>query len=235
MLNLFRAFDGTGQPIPGEEGVRLWYTESGFQTSVDAGKTGYSGAENGVTVVDHAGGEPESPPPAETSDAPDQSTQVLDAIRLAACQPYVTAYFNFLLADEPVLSGWQSGALWADRTRKDSWPAFRQAIAAATTGAVDCGALKGGRPSVDYQPRGFRPASAPTERRTPSGRPLLERRRRRRERASRTASSGTAPTSAPPLRRRGRTRRSRRRRPTPTPCGRSTRPATSVTLRPPSP
>ena len=154
MFNLFRAFDGTAQPIPGEEDVRLWYTESGFQTSVDAGKAGYTGTENAVTVPDHAGGEPESPAPAETTDAPDQSTQALDAIRLAACQPYVTAYFNFLLADEPVLSGWQSGALWADRTRKDSWPAFRQAIVAATTATVDCGALKGGRPSADFQPPG---------------------------------------------------------------------------------
>ena len=139
MFNLFRAFDGTGQPVPGEGSVRLWYTESGVQTAVDAGKSGYSGTENTLTVPDDAGGEPESPPPAEMSDAPDQSTQALDAIRLAACQPHVTAYFNFLLADEPVLSGWQSGALWVDRTRKDSWPAFQQAIAAATTGTVTHG------------------------------------------------------------------------------------------------
>ena len=152
MFNLFRAFDGTGQPIPGQQDVRLWYTEAGVQTSVDAGKTGYSGTENTVTVLDDAGGEPESPPPAETSDAHDQSTQALDAIRLAACQPYVTAYFNFLLADEPVLTGWQSGPLWVDRTRKDSWPAFRQAIAAAAAGSVDCGALKGGLPSADFVP-----------------------------------------------------------------------------------
>jgi hypothetical protein len=152
MFNLFRAFEGTGQPIPGEEDVRLWYTESGVQTAVDAGKPGYSGFENVLTVPDFVGGEPESPPPAETSDAPDQATQALDAIRLAECQPGVTAYFNFLLADEPILSGWQSGPLWADRSRKDSWPAFRQAIVAATAGAVDCGALKGGRPSADFMP-----------------------------------------------------------------------------------
>jgi hypothetical protein len=152
MFNLFRAFEGTGQPIPGEEDVRLWYPESGVQTAVDAGKAGYSGSENVLTVPDFLGGEPESPPPAETSAAPDQATQALDAIRLAACQPHVTAYFNFLLADEPVLSGWQSGALWADRSRKDSWPAFRQAIVAASAGAVDCGALKGGRPSADFMP-----------------------------------------------------------------------------------
>ncbi len=154
MFNLFRAFDGTAQPLPGEADVRLWYTESGFQTAVDAGRSGYTGTENATTVPDDAGGEPESPAPAETSPAPDQSTQALDALRLAACQPHVTAYFNFLLADEPILSGWQSGALWADRTRKDSWPAFRQAIVAATGGTVDCGALKGGRPSADFMPPG---------------------------------------------------------------------------------
>ncbi len=152
MFNLFRAFDGTGQPLPGEEDVRLWYTEAGFQTSVDPGKTGYTGTETVPTVPDEAGGEPESPPPAETAPAPDQATQALDAIRLAACQPHVAAYFNFLLADEPRLEGWQSGVLWADRTRKDSWPAFRQAIAAATGGTVDCAALKGGRPSADFLP-----------------------------------------------------------------------------------
>jgi hypothetical protein len=152
MFNLFRAFDGTAQPIPGEEDVRLWYTEVGFQTAIDAGRPGYSGTENAAVVPDFAGGEPDSPAPADTSAAPDQATQALDAVRLAACQPYVTAYFNFLLADEPVLGGWQSGLLWVDRTRKDSWALFRQAATATTTNAVDCGALKGGRPSADFLP-----------------------------------------------------------------------------------
>jgi hypothetical protein len=155
MFNLFQAFDGTGQPLPGEETVRIWYTESGFQTAVGAGKDGaYSGAENVATIPDAAGGEPETPAPAETSAAPDQATQALDAIRLAACQPFVSAYFNFLLADEPRLEGWQSGPYWADLTPKGSAPAFRQAIGAATAGTIDCGALKGGRPSPDFMPPG---------------------------------------------------------------------------------
>lgn len=152
MYNLYLAFDGTAQPLPGEEDVRIWYTESGSQTAVDAGKSGYTGAENVATVPDDAGGEPETPAPPETSAAPDQRTQALDAIRLAACQPGVAAYFNFLLADEPRLEGWQSGPLWVDRTPKDSWPAFRQAIAAATSGSVDCDTLKGGPPSADFLP-----------------------------------------------------------------------------------
>ena len=153
MFNLHLAFSGTGQPIPGEQDIRLWYTESGIQTTVDTGKEGgYSGGENVATLPDWAGGEPEAPAPAMTTAAPDQGTQALDAIRLAACQPFVTAYFNFLLADEPILAGWQSGVLWADRTRKDSWPAFRQAFVAAAAGAVDCASLKGGRPSADFLP-----------------------------------------------------------------------------------
>lgn len=153
MYNLLLAFDGTAQPIPGEAGVRIWYTESASQTAVDPEKAShYTGTENVRTVPDYAGGEPDAPAPAETTPAPDQWTQALDAIRLAACQPQVAAYFNFLLADEPRLAGWQSGPYWADLTRKDSWPAFQQAIAEATAGAVACDALKGGRPSPDFMP-----------------------------------------------------------------------------------
>jgi chitodextrinase len=159
MYNLWLAFHGTGQPIPGEAGVTIWYTEVGFQTAVPAEKaSAYTGTENvAVTVPAWIGGEPESPAPAETTAAPDQGTQALDAIRLAACQPFVGAFFNFLLADEPILVGWQSGPLWADRTPKGSWDAFHQAIAAAAGGTVDCDALKGGRASAD-----FLPPTAPT-------------------------------------------------------------------------
>jgi len=158
MYNLWLAFNGTGQPIPGQGGVTIWYTEVGFQTSVPAAKASlYSGTENVATVPDYAGGEPDSPPPAATSPAPDQATQALDSIRLAACQPYVGAIFNFLIADEPVLAGWQSGPLWVDRTQKASFPAFQQAIAAASGGTLDCASLKGGQPSAD-----FMPPSAPT-------------------------------------------------------------------------
>jgi hypothetical protein len=142
MYNLWQAFDGTAQPLPGAGGVSIWYLEDGFQTTVPAAEAGaYSGTENVATIPDWAGGEPDSPAPAATSPAPDQGTQALDAIRLAACQPYVGAFFNFLLADEPVLTGWQSGALWADLSPKGSYPAFQQAIGAATSGTVDCAAL----------------------------------------------------------------------------------------------
>jgi fibronectin type 3 domain-containing protein len=152
--NLWLAFNGTGQPAPGT----IWYLEVGFQTTLDPGKEGlYTGTETVAPIPDFAGGEPDAPPPPETSAASDQATQVLDAIRLAACQPNVGAYFNFLLADEPRLSGWQSGAYWADLTPKDSLPAFRAAIEAASSGTVDCDALKGGRPSADFMPPGAPP------------------------------------------------------------------------------
>jgi fibronectin type 3 domain-containing protein len=155
LYNLYLAFGGTSQPLLGQGSVRLWYSESGVQTAVDAAKAAvYTGTENVKTVPAYAGGEPESPAPAETTSAPDQWTQALDAIRLAACQPYVSAYFNFLLADEPRLAGWQSGPLWADMTEKPSALAFRQAIAEATGGTVGCDALKGGRPSPDFMPPG---------------------------------------------------------------------------------
>ena len=153
MYNLWLAFGGTAQPIPGAGGVGIWYMEGGSQTAIDTEKqAAYSGTENVAVVPDFLGGEPDAPPPPETSAAPDQYTQVRDTIRLAACQPYVHAYFNFLLFDEPRLGGWQSGAFWADRTPKDSLPGFRQAIAEANSGTVDCSALKGGRPSADFTP-----------------------------------------------------------------------------------
>jgi hypothetical protein len=153
MYNLWLAFDGTAQAIPGAGGVDIWYMEGGSQTAIDAGKeTAYMGTENVAVIPDYAGGEPEAPPPAETSPAPDQYTQVRDSIRLAACQPYVRSYFNFLLFDEPRLAGWQSGAFWADLTPKDSRPGYLEAITEANAGTVDCDALKGGRPSADFMP-----------------------------------------------------------------------------------
>jgi chitodextrinase len=152
MYNLWLAFNGTGQPIP-DNGVPIWYLEDGFQSQVPAGKASlYTGTENVAALPEWTGGEPDSPAPSATSPAPDQGTQVLDSVRLAACQPNVGAYFNFLLADEPILTGWQSGPLYIDRTPKASYPAFQQAFAAATSGTIDCAALKGGLPSADFMP-----------------------------------------------------------------------------------
>jgi hypothetical protein len=152
MWNLREAFRGTAQPIPGEKGVSIWYMEYGVETSVDRTRRRAYRAREHAQVLPDVALTPDSADPAVTSGAPDQSTQVLDAIRLAACQPYVGAIFNFLLVDESRLTGWQSGVYYADRTPKRSYGAFREAIAEATTGGVDCDRLKGGRPSPDFTP-----------------------------------------------------------------------------------
>src|SRR5205814_9324240 len=70
--------------------------------------------------------------------APDQATQLADALTLAYCQPYVSAFFNFHLADEQNLAGWQSGVLWPDWTPKPSYSALRSAIARVGSHQVDC-------------------------------------------------------------------------------------------------
>lgn len=143
------AFAGTAQPVPGRcvagRCASIWYLEAGYQTSIDARKRRlYRFRENVPRVVaDAAGGERDSSPPAD-SRAPDQATQIVDGVRLAYCQPYVAAFFNYLLRDDADLRGWQSGAVWRDGTPKDSYGAFRRAFAEANEDEVDCSALKGG-------------------------------------------------------------------------------------------
>lgn len=123
---LREAFGRTAQPVPGT-GLRIWYMEDGFQTLVAPGKRGaYRGAENDLWA----------------SLAHDQSRRLDTALRLAYCQPYVDAFFNFLLADEPRLHGWQSGLLWADWKPKPSFWAFKRSVSDVRRGAVDCGALR---------------------------------------------------------------------------------------------
>jgi hypothetical protein len=138
------AFTGTAQPLPGPGCVicpPIWYLESGFQTTVPADRVGgYTGSEDVVTIPDFAGGEIEFPSasPLATSRAPDQATQLRYAVRLAYCQRYVGAIFNFLLRDEADLGGWQSGALWADGTRKGSFAPLASVVADANAGAISC-------------------------------------------------------------------------------------------------
>jgi hypothetical protein len=136
---LQEAFGGTGQPLPGQRGVSIWYMEQGFQTTVDPAKTAfYRGRETVGQVL----------PPffalaaarAPGGLAPDQATQLSDALQLAYCQPAVSAFFNFELADEANLAGWQSGLLWSDLTPKPSYVAFRSAVRRVASGRVDCAA-----------------------------------------------------------------------------------------------
>jgi hypothetical protein len=120
---LERAFGGTGQPVPGEGSVRVWYLEDGFQSAVPAGEASfYSGTEGDRHVLS----------------ADVQATQLSDAIELAYCQPAVGAFFNFELADDHQLGGWQSGVLWASWTPKPSFAAVQAAIEAVGAGRVDC-------------------------------------------------------------------------------------------------
>jgi len=141
------AFDGTAQPAPGPGCTSacppIWYLESGFQTSFPADHAeAYTGSENVVTIPDFAGGEIEfpAPSPLATSRAPDQATQLRYAVRLAYCQPYVGAIFNFLLRDEADLAGWQSGVVWADGSRKGSFAPLESAVEDANAHAISCAA-----------------------------------------------------------------------------------------------
>ena len=123
--------------------VPIWYLESGFQTAVPPEKAAYyTGTENIVTIPDFAGGEADFPnaSPLSTSLAPDQATQLRYAVRLAYCQPYVGAIFNFLLRDEARLSGWQSGVLWADGTAKGSFGSLASVVAEANNRTISCAA-----------------------------------------------------------------------------------------------
>jgi len=121
MQALHAAFDGTSQPVPGERGVTIWYMEDGFQTAVDPGR---ADEYRGVETDRHL--------------STDQGAQLAAAVREAYCQPAVGAFFNFQLADERDLGGWQSGVLWADGTPKPSYAQFRQAVWDVDLGAVAC-------------------------------------------------------------------------------------------------
>lgn len=150
MNALSSAFSGTGQPVPGTNGVTIWYLETGYQTQIDSTKSNlYTGTENDAhPLVPVASNGDIETHPADTSPAPDQGTQLVDAIRLAYCQPAVGAFFNFMLADESNLAGWQSGVLWADWTPKPSYGAFKSVISEVNSGSVNCSQLKGGSEGI---------------------------------------------------------------------------------------
>jgi hypothetical protein len=164
MNALAEAFEGTAQPLPGE-GPSIWWLEVGYQTLIDDDKRHlYWSTENWRgPVPDFVGGEPDHPPPSEDSLAPDQATQLIDSVRLSYCQPYVGAFFNFLLWDEPNLGRWQSGVLWHDGSVKGSYDGFKSAIAEVNEQRVDCTRMKGGGPFIS-QVTGRSVAPAPSGR-----------------------------------------------------------------------
>jgi hypothetical protein len=126
------AFHGTRQPVPGQKDVRIWYLEGGFQTTVAVKRSFYGSSETDRSVL----------APLGRPSRPDQASQLTDAVRLAYCQPAVGAFFNFLLADEPSLRGWQSGVMYSDWTPKPSYQAFKRVIAEVNSRRVDCAKLK---------------------------------------------------------------------------------------------
>jgi hypothetical protein len=63
-------------------------------------------------------------------------------VRLAYCQPAVGGFFNFLLADESNLHGWQSGVVYSDWTPKPSYQALKGVIAEVDAGRVNCTKLR---------------------------------------------------------------------------------------------
>jgi hypothetical protein len=124
---LHESFAGTPQPPPGEGDVTIWYLETGFQTVAPRRGSLYFGRENEQNAL----------PPLAGSGV-DQATQLRNAIELAYCQPAVGALFNFQLADERRLSGWQSGLLWANWTPKPSLRVVREVVAATERRVIAC-------------------------------------------------------------------------------------------------
>ena len=152
-----QAFAGTAQAVPGRclapaPCVPIWYLEAGFQTRPRPGSTIYYNPENVVTIPDVSAGEPDSPAPLVTSPAPDQATQLRWALRLAYCQPYVGAVFNFLIKDDANLLGYQSGVLWADWSQKGSYGALGAVVSQLAAGNVSC-APPSPPPGLDAQVR----------------------------------------------------------------------------------
>jgi len=142
LVSLLRTgFGGTAQPVPGT-GLTIWYMEDGFQTRVAPGLSrDYAGRESDQWALDPITHEGRTAAARRRAD--DQATQLADALRLAYCQPYVGAFFNFLLADERGLGGWQSGLLWANWQPKPSYRAFAHAVADIRRGWVDCAGFGG--------------------------------------------------------------------------------------------
>jgi hypothetical protein len=104
------AFHGTAQPTF-ENGLGLAITEVGWQ--VAASGAPYTGAEN-----------------MPTTDEATQAAIYARIVRQLACDPSVTDVLFLHLIDETDLTGFQSGLVRADGTRRASYDAVRDAIAA---------------------------------------------------------------------------------------------------------
>ena len=104
--------------------MSIWYLEDGFQSQPPRSFASlYSGSETDHNAVDEQ----------------EQAEQLAAAVLLAYCQPDAGGFFNLELRDETSLDGRQSGLVRPDRSGKPVFFASKQAIAAARTGAIDCG------------------------------------------------------------------------------------------------
>jgi hypothetical protein len=98
--------------------AKIWYLEDGYQSQPPPRLRGrYTGRETVATIS-----------PAR------QARYLGRAIRLAACQPQVRAFFNFELVDEDRLAGWQSGLYWRGARAKPAAAAFARAAGLARSG-----------------------------------------------------------------------------------------------------
>lgn len=115
-----KGFAGTAQPLPGTQGVTVWYLEDGFQTTPTG--TLYTGSETDKEPVSEA----------------QQAALLTAAVELAYCQPAVGGFFNFELRDDVSLGGWQSGLVRPDWSPKPAFTAYLRAVEAAATRTITC-------------------------------------------------------------------------------------------------
>jgi hypothetical protein len=114
---LGEAFDGTGQP---GSTLPILYAEYGVETSVPPEKESlYTGTEVGSLI-----------------DPADQGPYYVEALKVAYCQPNVVGFLYFLVTDEPIRSGWQSGVRWADDSAKPSLETVRAAAESTRAGTL---------------------------------------------------------------------------------------------------
>jgi hypothetical protein len=106
---IWDAFNGTGQPTV-EEGLKLSLDEVGWQTASD--RAGYFGSEN-VPAIDEAR----------------QAEFYADVVKRAACDSSISSVDFFHLIDEADRARFQSGLLFADGARKESFGSVKEAIA----------------------------------------------------------------------------------------------------------
>ena len=111
-----RAFKDTPQPR-----VPIYYTEFGIDSEIPKSRSAFYSGSQGERVSEKT-----------------RAEYLVRAYQTAACQARVIGLNNFLLYDEPRLSGWQSGSHYSDGTPKSSYEPQRQAIEEAKSGSKSC-------------------------------------------------------------------------------------------------